>query len=166
MQYISNGRRKECSRRSADVLWYCQDLNEWLCNTTQAKSMCFVFKTKLMLSSGSKHNPESTRFDPASCSFLWIIHVFARNNLLIISSRNSVQFGMRASWWVKMTRVTCQSTKRHVRQPVRNQVFIDRSIIKWVQYACVSSMKFQSSFFQLFTIKHLRRSIYPVLVSN
>jgi hypothetical protein len=106
MQYISNGRRKECSRRSADVLWYCQDLNEWLCNTTQAKSMCFVFKTKLMLSSGSKHNPESTRFDPAS----WNIYIrarsfetflffsmnytcFARNNLLIISSRNSVKIG-------------------------------------------------------------------------
>jgi hypothetical protein len=34
-----------------------------------------------------------------------------------------------------------------------------------VQYACVSTMKFQSSFFKLF-IKHLRRSIYPVLVSN
>ena len=37
------------------------------------------------------------------------------------------------------------ATKRHVWQPVRNQTFIDRSIIKWVQYACVSTMKFQSS---------------------
>jgi hypothetical protein len=66
---------------------------------------------------------------------------------------------------IGQNRVTCRSTKRHVRQPVRNQTFIDRSIIKWVQYACVSTMKFQSSFLKLFT-KHLRRSIYPVLVSN
>jgi hypothetical protein len=43
------------------------------------------------------------------------------------------------------------------RQPVHNETFIDLSIIKWVQYACVSTMKFQSSFFKLF-IKHLRRS--------
>jgi hypothetical protein len=60
---------------------------------------------------------------------------------------------------------TCRSTKRHVRQPVRSQTFIDRSIIKWVQHSCVSTMKFQSSFLKLFT-KHLRRSFYPVLVSN
>jgi hypothetical protein len=66
---------------------------------------------------------------------------------------------------IVQNRVTCRSTKRHVRQPVRNQTFIDRSIIKWVQYACVSTIKFQSSFLKLFT-KHLRRSIYPVLVSN
>ena len=66
---------------------------------------------------------------------------------------------------IGQNRVTCRSTERHVRQPVRNQTFIDRSIIKWVQYACVSTMKFQSSFLKLFT-KHLRRSIYPVLISN
>jgi hypothetical protein len=36
------------------------------------------------------------------------------------------------------------------RQPVHNEIFIGRSIIKWVQYACVSTMKFQSSFFKLF----------------
>jgi hypothetical protein len=66
---------------------------------------------------------------------------------------------------IGQNRVTCRSTKRHVQQPVRNQTFIDRSIIKWVQYACVSTMKFQSSFLKLFT-KHLRRSIYPLLVSN
>ena len=45
-----------------------------------------------------------------------------------------------------------RSRKRHIRQPVRNQTFIDRSIIKWVQYACVSTMKFKSSFSKLFTI--------------
>jgi hypothetical protein len=66
---------------------------------------------------------------------------------------------------IGQNRVTCRSTTRHVRQPVRNETFIDRSIIKWMQYACVWTMKFQSSFFKLFT-KHLRRSIYPVLVSN
>ena len=66
---------------------------------------------------------------------------------------------------IGQNRVTCRSIKRHVRQPVRNQTFIDRSIIKWVQYACVSTMKFQSSFLKLFT-KHIRRSIYSVLVSN
>ena len=48
---------------------------------------------------------------------------------------------------------------------VHNETFIDRSTIEWVQCACASTMKFQSSFFKLF-IKHLRRSIYPVLVSN
>ena len=47
---------------------------------------------------------------------------------------------------IGQNRITCRSTKRHVRQPVRNQTFIDRSIIKWVQYACVSTVKFQSSF--------------------
>jgi hypothetical protein len=57
---------------------------------------------------------------------------------------------------IGQNRVTCRSTKRHVWQPVRNETFIDLSIIKWVQYACVSTMKFQSSFFKLFT-KHLRR---------
>ena len=62
-------------------------------------------------------------------------------------------------------RIMCRSTKHHVWQPVHNETFIDRSIIKWVQYACVSTMKFQSPFFKLF-IKHLRRSIYTVLVSN
>jgi hypothetical protein len=66
---------------------------------------------------------------------------------------------------IGQNRVTCRSTKRHARQPVRNQTFIDRSIIKWVQYACVSTMNFQSSFLKLFT-KHLRRFFYPVLVSN
>jgi hypothetical protein len=66
---------------------------------------------------------------------------------------------------IGQNRVTCRSTKRHVRQPVRNETFIDRSIIKWVQCAYVSTMKFQSPFLKLFT-KHLRRSIYPVLVSN
>ena len=47
---------------------------------------------------------------------------------------------------IGQNRITCRSTKRHVRQPVRNQTFIDRLIIKWVQYACVSTVKFQSSF--------------------
>jgi hypothetical protein len=38
---------------------------------------------------------------------------------------------------IGQNRVTCRSTKRHVRQPVRNETFIDRSIIKWVQtHAC------------------------------
>jgi hypothetical protein len=46
------------------------------------------------------------------------------------------------------------------RQSVHIETFIDRSIIKWVQYACVLTMKFQSSLLKLF-IKHLRRSIYP-----
>jgi uncharacterized protein YifN (PemK superfamily) len=32
------------------------------------------------------------------------------------------------------------------RQPVHNETFIDRSIIKWVQCAWVSTMNFQSSF--------------------
>jgi hypothetical protein len=66
---------------------------------------------------------------------------------------------------IGQNRVTCRSTKRHVRQLVRNQTFIDRSIIKWLQYACVSTMKFQSSFLKLF-VNHLRLTIYPVLVSN
>jgi hypothetical protein len=61
---------------------------------------------------------------------------------------------------IGQNRVTCRSTKRHVRQPVRNETFIDRSIIKWVQYACVSTMKFQSSIFKLQFTKYLRRSIY------
>jgi hypothetical protein len=55
-------------------------------------------------------------------------------------------------------RVTCRSTERHVRQLVHNETFIDWSIIEWVQYACISTMKFQSSFFKLF-IEHLRRSL-------
>jgi hypothetical protein len=66
---------------------------------------------------------------------------------------------------IGQNRITCRSTKRHVRQPVHNETFIDRSTIKWVQCARASTMKFQSSSFKLF-IKHLRRSIYPVLVSN
>jgi hypothetical protein len=49
---------------------------------------------------------------------------------------------------------------------IYNETFIDRSIIKWVQCACVSTMKLESSFNLFYFIKHLRRSIYPVLVSN
>ena len=67
------------------------------------------------------------------------------NNCYIVSVK--VQFFCLP---IGQNRVTCRSTKRHVRQPVRNfrnETFTDRSIIKWVQYACVSTMKFQSSFF-------------------
>ena len=49
-----------------------------------------------------------------------------------------------------------QSVVAQSLEPGAHETFIDRSIIKWMQYACVSTMKFQSSFFKLFT-KHLQR---------
>jgi hypothetical protein len=96
-------------------------------------------------------------------NYSWIINDFEKVSV-------KVQFFCLP---IGQKRITCRSRKRHVHcvlcrggnQPVHNETFIDRSIIKWVQCACVSTMMFQSLFFKLF-IKHLRRSIYPVLVSN
>ena len=48
------------------------------------------------------------------------------------------------------------------RQPVHNETIIDGSIIKWVQYACVSTMKFQSSIFKLF----IKSSIYFIILGK
>jgi hypothetical protein len=62
-------------------------------------------------------------------------------------------------------RITCRSTKRHVRQPVRNQTFIDQSIIKWVQYTCVSTVKFQSSF-NSFTVLKFKKNVFSVICKS
>jgi hypothetical protein len=70
--------------------------------------------------------------------------------LLYIVSVSGVQFFYLL---IGQNRITCRSTKRHVRQPIQNETFIDRSTIEWVQCACLSTMKFQSSSFKLFILK-------------
>jgi hypothetical protein len=57
-------------------------------------------------------------------------------------------------------RITCRFAKCRVycsalatRQLVHNRTFIDRSTIEWVQGACASTVKFQSSFYYRWTIR-------------
>ena len=75
--------------------------------------------------------------------FLYEARNHAVNNISCYIVSVKVQFFCLP---IGQNRITCRSTKRHVRQPVCNQTFIDRSIIKWMQYACMSTVKFQSSF--------------------
>jgi hypothetical protein len=137
--------------------------------TPSLKSLCQLLKRIWSYSSSSIFSSNLALSRPtsgrgfASCFPRLRLRVF--HTAVRYSKRHVKLIETSAEERLPVHKTPCSLRALPRRQTVHNETFIDRSIIKWVQYACVLTMKFQSSFFKLF-IKHLRRSVYPVLVSN